>query len=86
MKQTGEQFQDSMSVMFYQSLLPAKYRAFRLDASPRKQANSAICAVNLKDVVNGFKPWKDASPQVSTRSGSFCRTMPVTPGCTTSSP
>jgi len=66
LKQTGEQFQDSMSVMFYQSLLPAKYRAFRLDASPRKQANSAICAVNLKDVVNGFKPWKDASPRVST--------------------
>lgn len=65
LKESSEQFKKSMSVMFYQSLLPAKYKAFKLDASPRKQANTAICAVDLKDIFNGNKPWKDAAPRVS---------------------
>ena len=66
LKETSEQFKESMSVMFYQALLPAKYNIYELDASPRKQANSSICAVDLKDILNGFKPWKDAAPRVST--------------------
>ena len=65
LKETSEQFKESMSVMFYQALLPAKYNIYELDASPRKQANSSICAVDLKDILNGFKPWKDAAPRVS---------------------
>ncbi len=66
LKQTGEQFKDAMSVMFYQSLLPAKYNVYKLGASPRKQANSAVCAVDLKQIFDGFKPWKDAAARVST--------------------
>jgi hypothetical protein len=65
LKETSEQFRTSMSVMFYQSLMPAKYRAFYMGAGPRKQVNSAICDMNLKDIVNGFKPWKDAPARAS---------------------
>ncbi len=66
LKETGEQFKKSMAVMFYQSLMPAKYKVFELDASPRKQANTVSCAVDIKQIFDGFKPWKDASPRVST--------------------
>ncbi|MBK6763916.1 MAG: hypothetical protein IPG68_11910 [Micrococcales bacterium] len=65
LKETSEQFRTSMSVMFYQSLMPAKYRVFYMGAGPRTQVNSAICALNLKDIVNGFKPWKDAPARAS---------------------
>lgn len=65
LKETSDQFRTSMSVMFYESLMPAKYRAFSMGAGPRKQVNSAICAMNLKDIVNGFKPWKDAPARAS---------------------
>ncbi len=66
LKETGEQFKDSMSVMFYQSLLPAKYNAYELNAAPMRTARDAICPVDFNTAINGWKIWRDASPLVST--------------------
>ncbi len=66
LKETGAAFKDTMSVMFYQALLPAKYNAYQLPAAPLRTASEAVCPVDFNTFINGWKIWRDASPLVST--------------------